>query len=265
MPTAINNVQRLPASLSLHGVEKTYRLRGRRIAALTGIDFTIDGGEIVAIVGASGCGKSTLLRLIAGLERGERGSIRVAGREIRGPSSDRGMVFQEHRLFPWMTVEENVAFGVAALPEEERRDVVAEHIERVGLRGFERAYPHQLSGGMAQRAAIARALAPRPLVLLLDEPFAALDAFTRIRMQEELLRIWEAERTTTVLVTHDVEEAVFLASRIVVMSDRPGTIRRVVAVDLRRPRDRTGSAFAALRRDILDEFLTPRGEIDAAS
>jgi sulfonate transport system ATP-binding protein len=258
-------VERLPSSLTVRGIEKSYRLQGRSVAALAGIDLRVEGGEIVTIVGASGCGKSTLLRMIAGLESGDRGSIHVAGQVVDGPSLDRGLVFQEHRLFPWMTVEENVGFGVAGLPAAERRRTVEHHIALVGLSGFERAYPHQLSGGMAQRVAIARALAPRPRVLLLDEPFGALDALTRIRMQEELLRIWQAERTTTLLVTHDVEEAVFLGSRIAVMTDRPGTIRRVVPVDLRRPRDRTSAAFAALRRTVLDDFLDPGAEFDAVS
>jgi sulfonate transport system ATP-binding protein len=266
MSAPSEKVERLPASVTLRAVEKSYRLPdGRRVSALAGVDLRVEGGEIVAIVGASGCGKSTLLRLLAGLERPDRGSIMVGGQAVGGPGPDRGLVFQEHRLFPWMTVEENVAFGVAGLPAALRRRTVAEHIALIGLRGFERAYPHQLSGGMAQRVAIARALAPQPHVLLLDEPFGALDALTRMRMQEELLAIWQAERTTTLLVTHDVEEALFLGSRIVVMSDSPGAIRRVVAVDLHRPRDRTSPGFAGLRRSVLDEFFSPGCELDAAS
>jgi sulfonate transport system ATP-binding protein len=243
-------------ALRLHGVEKSFMLSdGQRVAALAGIELEIQSGEIVAIVGASGSGKSTLLRMIAGLEPRDRGLISIAGRAVQGPSLDCGLVFQEHRLFPWMSVAENVAFGVGELPAVERERSVAEHIALVGLNGFERAYPHQLSGGMAQRVAIARALAPRPRVLLLDEPFGALDALTRLRMQDELLRIWSIERTTLVLVTHDVEEAVYLGSRIVVLSERPGRIRRTVEVDLARPRDRADARFAALRRDVLADLL----------
>jgi sulfonate transport system ATP-binding protein len=247
------------ASLLLSGVAKSFSLSdGTLVPALADIDLCIESGEIVAIVGQSGSGKSTLLRLIAGLERRDQGSIQVAGRPVAGPGLDCGVVFQEHRLFPWMTVAENVAFGVHALPRTERERSVTEHISLVGLAGFEGAYPDQLSGGMAQRVAIARALAPRPRVLLLDEPFGALDALTKARMHDELLRIWSIERTTLVLVTHDVEEAIYLGSRIVVLSERPGTIRRVFQVDLARPRDRTDVRFAALRRDVLGELLRAR-------
>lgn len=187
----------------------------------------------------------------------------MAGKAPNGPEPERGLVFQEHRLFPWLTVEQDVAFGVALLEPAERARTVAEHIALVGLTGFERAYPHQLSGGMAQRVSLARALAPRPRVLLLDEPFAALDALTKMRLQEELLRIWQVEKTTLLLVTHDVEEAVYLGDRVVVMSARPGTIRRVVPVEIERPRDRTSPEFAALRRSLLAELPlmeTPRDE-----
>jgi sulfonate transport system ATP-binding protein len=243
-------------ALRLQGVEKSFTLSdGQRVSALAGIELEIDSGEIVAIVGPSGSGKSTLLRMIAGLEPRDGGSISIAGRRVEGPRLDCGMLFQEHRLFPWMSVADNVAFGVGGLPAAERERSVAEHIALVGLNGFERAYPHQLSGGMAQRVAIARALAPRPRVLLLDEPFGALDALTRLRMQDELLRIWSIERTTLVLVTHDVEEAVYLGSRIVVLSERPGTVRRTVEVGLARPRDRADPRFVALRRDVLGDLL----------
>jgi sulfonate transport system ATP-binding protein len=244
-----------PPALRLLGVDKAYELGGARVEVLRGIDLEVRPREIVAIVGGSGSGKSTLLRVIAGLEPRDRGRIEVGGREVAGPERDCGMVFQEHRLFPWLSVAENVAFGVTELPPEERRRSVAEHIALVGLAGFEGAYPAQLSGGMSQRVALARALAPRPRVLLLDEPFAALDALTKMRMQHELLRIWSAEQATLLLVTHDVEEAVYLASRVVVLAGRPARVGRIIDVELERPRERTSPEFAALRREVLAELL----------
>ena len=247
-----------PAALQLREVDKSFALAGRSVPVLRGVELRVQSGELVTVVGASGSGKSTLLRIVAGLEQADRGSVQVGGQVPSRPGRERGLVFQEPRLFPWLTVLENVAFGVAELAPAEREETVREHIERVGLSGFESASPHQLSGGMAQRVALARALAPRPRVLLLDEPFGALDALTKARMQEELLRIWQAERTTLLLVTHDVEEAVFLGDRIVVLSERPGAIRRVLSVPLDRPRDRTSAEFAALRRQVLAEL--PRSE-----
>jgi sulfonate transport system ATP-binding protein len=233
-------------------------VEGQTIEALRDVDLDVGPGEVVAVVGASGCGKSTLLRIVAGLERRHEGTAEVAGVPVIGPGPDRGVVFQEHRLLPWLTVEENVAFAVPHLEAEARRRTVAEHLELVGLTGFERCRPAQLSGGMAQRVAIARALAARPGVLLLDEPFGALDALTRMQMQDELLRIWQAERTTLVLVTHDIDEAVFLGDRVVVMGFRPGTVRRVFPVELPRPRDRTSWEFTTLRRAIHEQFFTAR-------
>ncbi|MET0794265.1 MAG: ABC transporter ATP-binding protein, partial [Polyangiaceae bacterium] len=202
----------------------------------------------------SGCGKSTLLRLMAGLEFPSMGSVWVGPHQVLGPDPECGMVFQEHRLLPWLTVTDNIAFGLRSRTRAEREQIVAEQIEQIGLVGFERAYPHQLSGGMAQRAALARALAPKPPVLLLDEPFGALDAFTKVRMQVELLRAREHTQPTTLLVTHDIEEAVFLADRVLVLSERPGRLQRSFAVDLPRPRERTSSAFSRLRRHVLREF-----------
>jgi sulfonate transport system ATP-binding protein len=242
-------------ALVLSGVGKTFFQAGLPVMALKKVDLVVQPGEILAIVGASGCGKSTLLRIIAGLERQYEGQASLGGVRISGPGLDRGVAFQEHRLLPWLTVEQNVAFGVQSLPPAERRQTVAEHLALVGLTGFERAYPHQLSGGMAQRAAIARALAPRPRLLLLDEPFGALDALTKIQLQEEVLRIWSAERTTLLLVTHDIDEAIYLGDRVAVMSSRPGAIRTVVPIDLPRPRDRTSYEFARLRRRIFGQFF----------
>ena len=245
-----------PSLVRIRDLHKRYALgKGSTLAALAGVDLDIARGEVVSIVGGSGCGKSTLLRVIAGLERPERGSVSVGDRVIEGPGPDRGLVFQESRLLPWLSVAQNVAFGVAGRPRAERDRLVVELLERVGLRGFEHAYPHQLSGGMAQRVAIARALAPGPLVLLMDEPFGALDALTRLRMQEELMNIWSVEKTTLALVTHDVEEAIYLADRVVLMSQRPGRIARAFDVSLPRPRERTSPAFAALRRSVLGELL----------
>jgi sulfonate transport system ATP-binding protein len=231
-----------------------------RLLALKDILLTINPGEFVCVVGGSGCGKTTLLRIIAGLETEYEGAVFLDGKKLTGTGLDRGVVFQEHRLLSWLTVHDNVAFGLASLPLEERRKEdrskdIRHYISLVGLDKFEYEYPQQLSGGMSQRVAIARALAGRPEVLLLDEPFASLDALTRMRMQHEILRIWEAERTTVVLVTHDIEEAVYLADRVVIMTPQPGTIRNVLPVCLSRPRDRTDREFVRVRKSIHDELF----------
>jgi ABC-type nitrate/sulfonate/bicarbonate transport system ATPase subunit len=226
------------------------------LPVLDKLSLTIQPGEFVSIVGASGCGKSTLLRLLIGLEADYQGDIRLDGQRITGTSLNRGIVFQEHRLFPWLTVAQNVGLGLinASVSDAEKQRTVREHIHLVGLQGFEGSYPHQLSGGMSQRVAIARALVNRPEVLLLDEPFGALDTVTRTHLQQELQRIWQAEGITAVLVTHDVEEALYLGDRVVVMQPRPGRIRRVLDVDLPRPRDRQSAAFGALKDEVLGEF-----------
>ncbi|AYH45577.1 ABC transporter ATP-binding protein [Azoarcus sp. DN11] len=245
----------LPGHLAIGPLSKTFSLNKSAVEVLKDIELQVPGGRFVSIVGASGCGKSTLLRIIAGLETAYDGQVTLGGRAVTAPGLDRGMVFQEHRLLPWLTVAENVAFGLKdARPREQARRV-HEHLELVGLAGFASALPHQLSGGMAQRVAIARALVNQPQVLLLDEPFGALDAFTRIQLQQEVLRIWEVERTTMVLVTHDIDEAIFLGDEVVVMSNRPGTIKRVVPVRLARPRDRSSADFVALRKQIFREFF----------
>jgi len=250
-------------AVRLSGVSKRFRAAaGGDVRALSNIELQIEAGEVVALVGQSGCGKSTLLRLVAGLEAATEGEVTLASQPIHGPDPRCAMVFQEHRLFPWLTVAQNVAFALRGLDLDEQRALIEEQITLMGLSGFERAYPHQLSGGMAQRVALARALARRPTVLLLDEPFAALDAFTKTRLQEELGRVRELTSPTTLLVTHDIEEAVFLADRIVVLSERPGRIRAEFAVDLSRPRDRTSSAFALWRRRVLRQF---NGESELSS
>ena len=243
-------------TLDIQNLSKQYRVNDKPLPVLDGISLSIRSGEFVSIVGASGCGKSTLLRLLIGLEGEHQGEIRLDGRPIAGTSLDRGIVFQEHRLFPWLTVEQNIAVGVLNAPGSDaaKKKSVQEHIALVGLKGFETAHPHQLSGGMSQRVAIARALVNRPEVLLLDEPFGALDALTRGHLQQELERIWRTEGITAVLVTHDVEEAVLLGDRVVVMQPRPGRIRRIVDVPLPRPRDRGTAAFAAIKDDVMSEF-----------
>ncbi|WP_431285719.1 ABC transporter ATP-binding protein [Humitalea sp. 24SJ18S-53] len=240
-------------ALSARGVTKRFHIAGAELVALTGIDLDVDDGEFVTILGASGCGKSTLLRLFAGLETADAGTLLHAGQPITGPSLQRGLVFQEPRLFPWLTVAQNVATALLNAPvgPEVKRLAVADHIALVGLTGFEDAWPHQLSGGMAQRAAIARGLVNGPDVLLMDEPFGALDALTRARLQRELRRIWERERTTTLLVTHDVDEALLLGTRIVVMTPRPGRIARIFDLTSGLTRDHADAGFARLRAEVL--------------
>lgn len=240
---------------------------GKRFGELQAIsDFNLDirEGESIAILGSSGCGKSTLLRLLIGLDREFDGRIEVAGKPVQGIGSERGIVFQEHRLFPWLSVEQNIALGLVneGLTQAERFRRVDEFIHLVGLNGFQRAYPHQLSGGMAQRVAIARGLVASPRILLLDEPFGALDALTRQQMQDELLAIRKRAGITSLLVTHDVEEAIFLADRVVVLAPRPGRIKRIVPIDLPHPRDRAGYDFHQLRAELLYE-LTGDGDYRA--
>ena len=246
------------ATLDIRSLSKRYALEDRSLHVLDDISLRIQPGEFVSIVGASGCGKSTLLRLLIGLENDYSGEILLDGEAIRGTSLERGIVFQEHRLFPWLDVTQNVALGVlnSTLSAVEKASTVREHIELVGLTAFANAYPHQLSGGMSQRVAIARALVNRPEVLLLDEPFGALDAMTRSRLQRELERIWLTERITAVLVTHDVDEALLLSDRIVVMQPRPGRIASIVEVDAARPRQLRDGALEPLRRRILHSLGT---------
>jgi sulfonate transport system ATP-binding protein len=234
--------------LYVESADKTYP-NGTR--ALAGLNLEVEEGEIVAVVGGSGCGKSTFLRLAAGLDQPTRGRIRLDGETITKPDPRVGIVFQEPRLLPWLTVEQNVGFGLADRPRAERERLVREVLERVGLQNYAHCWPRELSGGQAQRVAIARALAPHPKVLLLDEPFSALDAFTRASLHEHLLSLWHAFRPTLVLVTHDVEEASVLADRVLVMQPNPGRIAASIDVDLARPRDRYGTEIEAMRRRIL--------------
>src|SRR5882724_1529895 len=233
-------------------VGKIYPGKTESVEALRGIDFTCDAGEFVCLLGRSGCGKSTLLQMIAGLETPTSGQIAVAGRALDGPSPDAAIVFQDHGLFPWMTVQKNVEFNMKArgTPAAERRERARQFIDMTSLTGFEERYPHELSGGMRQRVGIARALTTGPKALLMDEPFGALDAQTRAKLQDELLRIWEQQRTTVLFVTHSIDEAVLLADRILVFSPRPGRIAADIKVDLPRPRATESTAFADLAREL---------------
>ncbi len=226
--------------------------RQEEIVALDGIDLDIGDDEFLTVLGPSGCGKTTLLNIIAGFDHPTNGDVRLDGEAILKPGPDRGVVFQEYALFPWLSVEQNVEFGLRErrVPKPQRRSRVRDQIASVGLSGFERRYPQELSGGMRQRVAIARALVNDPKILLLDEPFAALDAQTRTLMQQELLRVWSAARRTAIFITHNIEEAILLGDRVVVMTARPGRIKEIVAVNLPRPRDVTSAEFNEIRRRI---------------
>lgn len=245
-----------PGTLSLVNVSKKYRVNGREFPVLEDISLDIAPGEFVSVVGSSGCGKSTILRLVMGLDGDYQGEILLDGAKISGPGLDRGIVFQEHRLFPWLNVEKNIGLALqnSTLSPAAKHDAICEHIELVGLTGFEKALPNQLSGGMSQRVAIARALVNRPEILLLDEPFGALDAINRAKLQQELQRIWQVEGITMVLVTHDVEEAVFLGNRVVVMQQRPGRIKRIVPVTKPHPRTRNDFDLLQIRESVVAEF-----------
>ncbi|MGO3885866.1 MAG: ABC transporter ATP-binding protein [Mycetocola sp.] len=241
--------------LSISGVSRVFHSTGQGadVVALDNVDFTVGAGEFVALVGPSGCGKSTLLRSIAGLDTAFTGEIHVGDRLVTKSSIETGVVFQEHRLLPWLNVRDNILFGFKGTAAE-RSARADEMLALMHLEAFAESYPHQLSGGMAQRAAIARALAPRPDVLLLDEPFGALDAFTRIEMQDALREVWRTQNTTAVLVTHDIEEAIALADRVVVMAPRPGRVKHIETIDLPAERVRTTAEFADYRAALLAQF-----------
>jgi NitT/TauT family transport system ATP-binding protein/sulfonate transport system ATP-binding protein len=247
--------------LKIDQVSRTFPVRHGHAPtrALDPIDLAVGDNDFVAIVGPSGCGKSTLLRIVAGLDRPTGGRVVLDGREVTGPGSDRGMVFQSYTLFPWLTVRDNIAFGLRerGMCRTDRDKIADGFIHQVGLSGFEDHWPKQLSGGMQQRTAIARALANDPRILLLDEPFGALDNQTRALMQEMLLGIWERDRKTVLFVTHDIEEAIFLGGRVVVMSARPGRIKTEIAVDLPHPRSyriKTTSEFVSLKERLVEEI-----------
>jgi NitT/TauT family transport system ATP-binding protein len=242
--------------LTIQNLMKTFPLDEGELVAIDDFTLKVQDGEFMCILGPSGCGKTTLLRIIAGLEMPSNGKILLNGNEIVGPGSDRGMVFQEFALFPWRTVRKNVEFGLELkkIPKEKRNEISQKYIDLVGLKGFENAHPYELSGGMKQRVGIARALANDPSILLMDEPFGAIDAQTRNMMQGELLRIWSETKKTVVFITHSVDEAVYLADRIVVMSPRPGKLKEIFDIPFERPRERASVEFASLRRDILSEL-----------
>ena len=247
--------------LVLEGVARTFPgvHGGAPTVALMPTSLAVSDNDFITILGPSGCGKSTLLRIVAGLDRPTAGRVLLEGEPVTHPGRDRGMVFQSYTLFPWLTVEENIRFGLRerGVAPARQQEVAAHYVERVGLRGFERHYPRQLSGGMQQRTAIARALANEPKILLLDEPFGALDHQTRGLMQELLLSVWEAERKTVLFVTHDIEEAIFMASRVVVMTARPGRIKRELEVDLPHPRQytmKTDPEFSRLKAALTEEI-----------
>ena len=246
--------------LSIRGVSRIFTShKGQQTTALTPIDFEVRENDFVTILGPSGCGKSTLLRIVAGLDHPTAGTVLLDGQKVEGPGADRGMVFQSYTLFPWLTIEQNIRFGLRerGMGAAEQKDRSDYFISKVGLRGFEQHFPKQLSGGMQQRTAIARALANDPKILLMDEPFGALDNQTRVLMQELLLGIWEAERKTVMFVTHDIDEAIFMANRVAVFSARPGRIKTELAVDLPHPRHyrvKTSPEFMDLKARLTEEI-----------
>jgi ABC-type nitrate/sulfonate/bicarbonate transport system ATPase subunit len=251
--------------LSVRDVGKTFAVaEGPAVVALDRVSLDVGAGALVSLVGPSGCGKSTLLRLVAGLDRPTAGELWVGDEPIGAPSAERGLVFQDPSLFPWLTIRRNIESGLVARGVlRQRRHEVDEYLRLVGLNGFADAYPHQLSGGMAQRAALARALVNHPRVLLLDEPLGALDQFTRMRMQDEILRVWASRGTTMLLVTHDIDEALYLSDRIAVMTPRPGRIDRMMEVELPRPRHRNDRRFLQYRSQLL-ELLHLTGRVEDA-
>jgi ABC-type nitrate/sulfonate/bicarbonate transport system ATPase subunit len=255
---AAADAAREPSSLRARGVRKSFAAAGDaavRTLALSDLSFAVEAGELVSIIGPSGCGKSTLLRLFAGLEALDSGELLVGNDPIAGPSAERGLVFQDPSLFPWLTVRGNIQAGLVArgVLQAKRREV-DDFMRLVGLEGFANAYPHHLSGGMAQRVALARALINHPRVLFMDEPLGALDTFTRMNLQDEMLRLWQMNRMTMLLVTHDIDEAIYMGDRIVIMTPRPGRIDKTISVALQRPRLRSSPEFLQLRGEILEHL-----------
>ncbi len=240
--------------LEIRGVNKRFVTDKGEVDALQGIELDIHDGELVCLLGPSGCGKSTLLNIVGGFMEPTSGTVSIDGQVVTGPDRRRIFVFQERGVFPWLTVEGNVAFGLHDLAAEQRAARIAHYVKLVSLAGFESAYPHELSGGMKQRLEVARAFAVNPDVLYLDEPFGALDSITRLVMRGELLRLWQAERKTILFVTHDIDESVQLADRVVVMSARPGRIRRIVDIDIPHPRDFSSRRYIELRDGIFEEI-----------
>jgi NitT/TauT family transport system ATP-binding protein len=242
------------AKLRAEHVNMTFKSDGKSTFVLEDINLEVAEGEFLCLLGPSGCGKSTLLSIVAGFLSPSAGEVTIDGEIVRGPDPRRIFVFQERGVFPWLTVEGNIGFGLSKLPRPEREQRIAHYVKMVGLEGFEQAYPPELSGGMKQRLEVARALAVNPDVLFLDEPFGALDSITRLIMRGELLRIWDAERKTILFVTHDIDEAVQLADRVAVMSNRPSTIQQVVDIDIAHPRDISSPRYLELRDGILKQI-----------
>lgn len=241
--------------LEIKNVSRVYKDDGKEMIALKDVSFDVQEGEFISIIGASGCGKTTLLRMLAGLDPVQSGEILLKGEKIRGTDPKRGYVFQQGSLFQWLTVEKNIAYGLKARKVyKENKNKIAKLIDMTGLNGFEKVYPHQISGGMAQRVAIARSLINDPEILLLDEPMGALDSFTRADLQDKLLEIKKAEKITMILVTHDVDEAIYLSDRIIVMTPRPGKISDVLTISLSHPRNRGESEFMEIRNELLKKF-----------
>jgi NitT/TauT family transport system ATP-binding protein len=244
----------IKSSLQVENVGMIFDRDGQQTSVLEDISLEVGEGEFVCLLGPSGCGKSTLLNIMAGFLSPTRGDVKVGGEIVHGPDPRRIFVFQERGVFPWLTVEGNIGFGIAGLPRKEREQRIAHYVQMVGLEGFEKSYPSDLSGGMKQRLEVARALAVNPDMLLLDEPFGALDSITRLTMRRELLRIWEAERKTIIFVTHDIDEAVQLADRVVVMSARPAIIQQIVTIDIPHPRDISSPRYLELRDGIFQQI-----------
>ena len=239
-------------AIEIQAVHKVFGSDANRVVALADVSLAIGKEEFVCVVGPSGCGKTTLLNLLAGFEPPTLGQIRAFGHEIKAPGPDRTMMFQDYALFPWLTVKGNIEYGLKrrGIGRDERKHIIQHYVDLIDLRGFERKYPQQLSGGMRQRVALARALAVNPSVLLMDEPFAALDSFTRERMQDELVSVWQREKKAVFFITHNIDEAIKLADRIVVMSPRPGRIIEIIAIDARRPRDVDSEGNAKIAREV---------------
>jgi len=250
----VPNAETARPKVAIRGLGMTFATPDKTVEVLRGLDLDVAEGEFVCVLGPSGCGKSTLLNIVGGFLAPSEGEVRIDGELVTGPDPRRIFVFQERGVFPWLTVEDNIGFGLWQLGAAERRERIAHYVSLVGLRGFEQAYPQELSGGMKQRVEVARALAVNPDVLYLDEPFGALDSITRLQMRTELLRIWEREKKTVLFVTHDIEESVQLADRVVVMSARPAEIRRVVTIDIAHPRDLSSRRYIELRDGIFAEI-----------
>lgn len=240
--------------VEIRNLNMTFESNGNTVQALKDINLDIEEGTFISIIGGSGCGKSTLLRIIGGLETNYEGKVLFEGKKVTNPSRDKGFIFQDHRLLPWLSVRKNIEFS---LPENKKKDneLIMKCLDIVGLSDFVDSYPRELSGGMAQRVAIARALANKPKILLLDEPFGSLDAITKIHLQEQMLKIWKKEKITMIIVTHDIDEAVYLGSKVVIMTPRPGKIKRIQNIELGAVRLRTGSLFTQARDLVYSDFF----------